>query len=225
MNIAIVDDKEYLRQSLLEKLQSVEDGFRILFEACDGTDFIDKIKAAPVKPDVVLMDIEMPEMNGIQAIQVASPLSPGVKFLVLTVFDDEEKIFTAIKSGAHGYLLKDETAQNIADAIHQVYEDEGAPMSPAVARKAWKWLTSLSQKPVDNPIPIAENDAPTDCILSKREKEILTCSMMGKEYEQIAQELFLSKHTIRQHMKNIYKKLHVSNKVEALQVSLKNQWI
>lgn len=225
MNIAIVDDKEYLRQSLLEKLHSVEDGFRILFEACDGTDFIDKIKAAPVKPDVVLMDIEMPEMNGIQAIQVASPLSPGVKFLVLTVFDDEEKIFTAIKSGAHGYLLKDETAQNIADAIHQVYEDEGAPMSPAVARKAWKWLTSLPQKPVDNPIPIAENDAPTDCILSKREKEILTCSMMGKEYEQIAQELFLSKHTIRQHMKNIYKKLHVSNKVEALQVSLKNQWI
>lgn len=223
MNIAIVDDKEYLRRSLKEKLATAEAGFTIVFESSDGADFLKEMKKKVIQPDVVLMDIEMREMNGIETIQVAAPLYPAVKFLVLTVFDDEEKIFNAIKAGAHGYLLKDEAGQNIADAIHQVYEDEGAPMSPAVARKAWKWLTAVPARPAvadNNEEPISSNE-----ILSNREKEILACSMQGKEYEQIAKELFLSKHTIRQHMKNIYKKLHVSNKVEALQIGLKNKWI
>lgn len=222
MTIAIVDDKEYLRRSLKEKLKTVEAGYTFLFEAANGADFLDKIKSAAVKPDVVLMDIEMPEMNGIDAIQIASSLYPSVRFLMLTVFDDDDKIFNAIKAGAHGYLLKDETGQNIADAIHQVAEDEGAPMSPAVARKAWKWLTSV---PVQPALSGNEGVNESNEILSPREKEILKCSMMGKEYEQIAKELFLSKHTIRQHMKNIYRKLHVGNKVEALQISLKNKWI
>ena len=94
-------------------------------------------------------------------------------------------------------------------------------MSPGIARKAWKWLTSLSAQPA------AESKKATRTIepLSEREKQILKCSMEGKEYAQIAEQLFLSKHTVRQHMKNIYAKLHVSSKVEALQISLKNKWI
>lgn len=222
MKICIVDDKDYLRRSLKDKLHSVEAGFEILFEAANGVDFIEKMKASRLLPDVVLMDIEMPEMNGIEAIQITSSLYPSVKFLMLTVVDDDDKIFSAIKSGAHGYLLKEESAQNIADAVHQVFEDEGAPMSPAVARKAWKWLTSMQSAPAQK---VTENPSSEDGLLSNREKEILKCCMLGKEYEQIAQELYLSKHTIRQHMKNIYKKLHVNNKVEALQVGLKNKWI
>ncbi len=223
MLIAVVDDKTYLRRSLRDKLATVESDIHVLFEAADGTEFLQKMKAAKEKPDVVLMDIEMNELNGIETVQVAAPLYPTVKFLMLTVFDDDERIFHAIKAGAHGYLLKEETAQTIVEAIFQVHQDEGAPMSPGIARKAWKWLTSLPATPVKEGGDQLGEANPG--ILSEREKEILRCNMEGKEYAQIAEELFLSRHTVRQHMKNIYKKLHVSSKVEALQISLKNKWI
>lgn len=221
MLIAIVDDKPYLRQSLKEKLASIENEVSVIMEASDGLSFLKKMKAATQKPDVVLMDIEMNELNGIETVQRAAPLYPAVKFIMLTVFDDDERIFNAIKSGAHGYLLKEESAQRIIDAIYQVYQDEGAPMSPGIARKAWKWLTSFTAPPIADKA-ITQNEFEP---LSEREKEILKCNMEGKEYAQIAEQLFLSKHTVRQHMKNIYRKLHVSSKVEALQVSLKNKWI
>ncbi len=222
MTIAIVDDKQYLRNSLKEKLASVENDITIVLEANDGTDFLKQMKAVSKKPDVVLMDIEMNEMNGIETVKLAAPLYTDVKFIMLTVIDDEEKIFNAIKAGAHGYLLKEETAQNIIESIYQVYEDEGAPMSPGIARKAWRWLTSLKEQPANTVDKVSE---PANETLSEREKEILKCNMEGKEYAQIAEQLFLSKHTVRQHMKNIYRKLHVSSKVEALQISLKNKWI
>ncbi|MBL7694878.1 MAG: response regulator transcription factor [Ferruginibacter sp.] len=221
MLIGIVDDKSYLRHSLKEKLASVENDMQVVLEAGDGSEFLKLMKTASPQPDVVLMDIEMQELNGIETILRAAPLYPSVKYIMLTVFDDDERIFNAIKAGAHGYLLKEETAQNIIDSVYQVYQDEGAPMSPGIARKAWKWLTSLSAQPA------AELKKATRTIepLSEREKQILKCSMEGKEYAQIAEQLFLSKHTVRQHMKNIYAKLHVSSKVEALQISLKNKWI
>lgn len=221
MLIGIVDDKPYLRNSLKEKLASIENDITVVLEASDGSEFIQLMKKASPKPDVVLMDIEMNELNGIETVQRAAPLYPSVKFIMLTVFDDDERIFNAIKAGAHGYLLKEETAQNIIDAVYQVYEDAGAPMSPGIARKAWKWLTSLSNAPAAEKAGVKNELEP----LSEREKEILKCSMEGKEYAQIADQLFLSKHTVRQHMKNIYAKLHVSSKVEALQISLKNKWI
>jgi DNA-binding NarL/FixJ family response regulator len=221
MLIAIVDDKPYLRSSLKEKLASIENEITVIMEAGDGTEFLKQMKTASEKPDVVLMDIEMHELNGIETVQRAAPMFPSVKFIMLTVFDDDERIFNAIKAGAHGYLLKEATAQNIIDAIYQVYQDEGAPMSPGIARKAWKWLTSFTAPPAaDKAITQSEFEP-----LSEREKEILKCNMEGKEYAQIAEALFLSKHTVRQHMKNIYRKLHVSSKVEALQISLKNKWI
>ena len=221
MLIGIVDDKPYLRNSLKEKLASIENDITVVLEASDGSEFIQLMKKASPKPDVVLMDIEMNELNGIETVQRAAPLYPSVKFIMLTVFDDDERIFNAIKAGAHGYLLKEETAQNIIDAVYQVYEDAGAPMSPGIARKAWKWLTSLSNAPAAEKAGVKNELEP----LSEREKEILKCSMEGKEYAQIADQLFLGKHTVRQHMKNIYAKLHVSSKIEALQISLKNKWI
>jgi RNA polymerase sigma factor (sigma-70 family) len=222
MLIAIVDDKPYLRNSLKEKLASIENEVTVIMEAGDGTDFIKLMKTASPQPHVVMMDIEMHELNGIETIQRAAPLYPAVKFIMLTVFDDDERIFNAIKAGAHGYLLKEATAQQIIDAIYQVYEDDGAPMSPGIARKAWKWLSALSLQPeMETTAALKKELEP----LSEREKEILKCSMEGKEYAQIAELLFLSKHTVRQHMKNIYSKLHVSSKIEALQISLKNKWI
>lgn len=222
MRIAIVDDKAYLRQSLRDKLITPAGDITVVFEAADGTDFLQRMKTAREKPDVVLMDIEMREMGGIETVRVAASLYPAIKFLMLTVFDDDDKIFNAIKAGAHGYLLKEETAEIIRSAITEVYQEEGAPMSPGIARKAWKWLTSLSGRPLQES-GLAE--ASGESLLSEREKEILRCCMEGKEYVQIAEILYLSRHTVRQHMKNIYKKLHVSSKVEALQISLKNKWI
>ena len=221
MLIGIVDDKSYLRHSLKEKLASVENDMQVVLEAGDGSEFLKLMKTASPQPEVVLMDIEMQELNGIETILRAAPLYPSVKYIMLTVFDDDERIFNAIKAGAHGYLLKEETAQNIIDSVYQVYQDEGAPMSPGIARKAWKWLTSLSAQPAAELKKASRTIEP----LSEREKQILKCSMEGKEYAQIAEQLFLSKHTVRQHMKNIYAKLHVSSKVEALQISLKNKWI
>lgn len=221
MLIGIVDDKPYLRNSLKEKLASVENDITVIMEAGDGAEFVKLMKTAAPKPDVVLMDIEMNELNGIETIQRTAPLYPTVKYIMLTVFDDDEKVFEAIKAGAHGYLLKEEAAQNIIDAIYQVHENAGAPMSPGIARKAWKWLTALSAAPAAEKANAGNGLEP----LTEREKEILKCSMEGKEYVQIAEQLFLSKHTVRQHMKNIYAKLHVSSKVEALQISLKNKWI
>ncbi len=147
MLMAIVDDKQYLRTSFKEKLSSIENDIKIIMEAADGSEFLQLMKTASPHPDVVLMDIEMNELNGIETIQRAAPLYPSVKFIMLTVFDDDERIFNAIKAGAHGYLLKEETAQNIIDAVYQVYQDEGAPMSPGIARKAWKWLTTLAAQP------------------------------------------------------------------------------
>lgn len=222
MLIGIVDDKPYLRKSLKEKLASIEHGIEIILEAGDGKEFIEKMKLMMPRPDVVLMDIEMPELNGIETIQRAAGLYTDVKFIMLTVFDDDERIFNAIKSGAHGYLLKEASAQQIIDSIYQVYEDAGAPMSPAIARKAWKWLNGLPLQPGAEKIAGKKTELEP---LSEREKEILKCSMEGKEYAQIAELLFLSKHTVRQHMKNIYSKLHVNSKIEALQISLKNKWI
>lgn len=221
MLIGIVDDKPYLRASLKEKLTAVPDAPTVVLEAGDGVEFLALMKSVPVKPEVVLMDIEMDNLNGIEAIQRAAPLYPAVKFIMLTVFDDDDRIFNAIKAGAHGYLLKEATARNIMDAVQQVHEDAGAPMSPSIARKAWKWLTSLQVAPPETKTDSNQSTEP----LSEREKEILKCSMAGLEYTQIAEQLFLSKHTVRQHMKNIYRKLHVSSKVEALQISLKNRWI
>ena len=177
MLIAIVDDKPYLRNSLKEKLASIENEVTVIMEAGDGTDFIKLMKTASPQPDVVLMDIEMNELNGIETIQRVAPLYPAVKFIMLTVFDDDERIFNAIKAGAHGYLLKEATAQQIIDAIYQVYEDDGAPMSPGIARKAWKWLNALSLQPeMEKTAGLQKELEP----LSEREKEILKCSMEGK---------------------------------------------
>ena len=130
------------------------------------------------------------------------------------------KIFLAQQNYHIGNF--ESNTQNIIDAIYQVHQDEGAPMSPGIARKAWKWLTAITTQPVTEKKSLATSIVEP---LSEREKEILKFSMAGKEYAQIAEQLFLSKHTVRQHMKNIYSKLHVSSKIEALQISLKNKWI
>jgi DNA-binding NarL/FixJ family response regulator len=163
------------------------------------------------------MDIEMPVMNGIDAIRIASALHPTMKFIVLTVFDDDDKIFEAIKSGASGYLLKDESQDVLQQAISDMLEMTGSPMSPSIARKALK-LLSMAQIPTR----AATKSPATLPLLTPREKEILSLQVEGLDYKEIGERLYISHNTVRTHICNIYEKLHVTSKAQAIQVALKH---
>lgn len=222
MKIAIVDDIPNIRFSMREKLQGQE-GMEVLFTAKHGHDFLDQLKSSGSHPDVVLMDIDMPVMDGIDTIAHAGAIYPHIKFLVLTVFDDDEKIFNAIKAGANGYLLKDDKLTNIVQALQLVVDYGGAPMSPLIAAKALKLLSGATL-PMHTHMP-QEASASDTFELSKREIEILTLLAASMDSTQIAEQLFLSVHTVRKHISNIYSKLHVCSRVQAVKAAIKHKWI
>ena len=221
IRIGIVDDKQVNRITVKEKLLKYPE-VELVLEAKNGEDFLEQLKAAPPdkKPQLILMDLEMPVMDGIQTIALASPANPEIKFIVLTVFEDNEKIFEAIKAGAHGYLLKDEKAVNIIEAINQVVEYDGMPMSPVIARKAMEMLkqTGSLSSGENNTKPVGE-------ILSEREMDILKELATGKSYKAIGEKLFISPFTVRKHVSNIYNKLHVDSRVQVINVAQKNKWV
>jgi len=221
IRIGIVDDKQVNRITVKEKLLKYPE-VELVLEAKNGEDFLEQLKAAPPdkKPQLILMDLEMPVMDGIQTIALASPANPEIKFIVLTVFEDNEKIFEAIKAGAHGYLLKDEKALNIIEAINQVLEYDGMPMSPVIARRAMEMLKQTGS------LPAGENNKTAgDEILSEREMDILKELATGKSYKAIGEKLFISHFTVRKHVSNIYNKLHVDTRVQVINVAQKNKWV
>ena len=220
IKIAIVDDRPQNRNSIKEQLVFSGD-VSILFLAQNGLDFLEQMAALKVadRPQVVLMDIEMPVLDGIAAVNRASVLYTDTKYLMLTVFDDYDKIFDAIKAGASGYLLKDEKTAKILEALHQVVEDGGAPMSPSIARKALNLLAN------DVPLPSKPNgDSDELKVLSAREAEILKYLVDGLDYKDVAEKIFLSPHTIRKHIANIYTKLHVTNRSQVVRLAVKKKW-
>ena len=221
IRIAIVDDKSQNRISLAEKI-NYSDEITVVLTATDGNDFLEQMKHLDIsmRPLVVLMDIEMQGMNGIEAVRMGKQLYPDVNFLMLTVFDDDDKIFEAIKAGATGYLLKDEKVSAIIECIQQLMELGGAPMSPHIARKALSLLMKA-------PMPQKEDppDKATEHILSPREMEVLKLMVDGYDYRSVAEKLFLSTHTVRKHIANIYTKLHVTSKAHAIKIANKNKWI
>lgn len=207
IKIAIAEDNDFLAKSLIEKLSLFPDRFSMKFRAKNGSEMVDYITASDL-PDVILMDIEMPVMNGISAAAQISERFPEIKIIMLTVFDDEDKIFKAIKSGASGYLLKDESIEKIVESIDMVLNG-GAPMSATIASKTLKLLKQSSD--------IIQEDSKEDFKLSKREVEVLELLKKGFDYNQIAEKLFISPFTVRKHIENIYKKLQVNNKMQAVQ--------
>jgi DNA-binding NarL/FixJ family response regulator len=216
--IAIVDDKQPNRVSLNERISAAHE-YEVVFMAVNGQDFLDRMKAcrAEQMPQLVLMDIDMPIMDGIEAIKQAKKVYPDLKFLMVTVFDDDDKIFEAIKAGASGYLLKDEPSTVIAHSIKEVLEFGGAPMSPRIARKALNLLMNASIKQ-----PQAQDE--DDNVLSKREMDILKLMVDGCDYKVVADKLFISPHTVRKHIANIYEKLQVCSKVDAVKIAIKKGW-
>ena len=170
-------------------------------------------------PQVIFMDIEMPELNGIETIKIAKALYPQIHFIVLTVFDDDEKIFEAIKVGASGYLLKHEPAAVINDAITNILEFGGAPMSPAIARKAMNLLSRVPQATIEDELTAMPE------MITDREQEILQHMINGWDAKRIAVELSLSVLTVRKHIANIYTKLHVTSKAQVISLAHKNNWV
>ena len=163
------------------------------------------------------MDVEMPVLNGIQTVSVAAGRYPATRFIMLTVFDDDDKIFEAIKAGACGYLLKDDSIQSIYQGIKEAVEIGGAPMSPGIARKV---LALLSKATVEEK---KTDEHPTE--ISEREMEILKLQVNGLEYKAIAEQLFISPNTVRKHIDNIYQKLHINSKAQAIRLAMKKRWV
>ncbi len=213
IRIGIVDDKLSNRTVLKEKLVKNQ-FFSIVLEAVDGEDFLDKMKALQngSRPDIVLMDLEMPQVNGTTAIATASSLYPQVKFVVLTIFDDDDKIFKAIKAGACGYLLKEESGSVINEMLMNLWESGAGPISPSIAYK----ILQMVQNPVKEVIRQQEENM---FQLSEREKEILHWLSQGLEYKEIGNQLCISPNTVKKHCISIYQKLHVNSKAQALRIA------
>ncbi len=204
ISVCIVDDNRDLRNAL-EEIIGMSEGF-----TCVGTIGTpqEAISQIPIlNPDVVLMDINLgSEETGIDCVRVLKPKVPATNFMMCTVYEENEKIFQALTAGASGYILKKTAPARMLEAIRELYNG-GAPMSSQIARKV---VAAFQSKPV----PMG--DADNLNALSHREKEILEQLSKGLMYKEIAAELFISPETVRKHVYHIYEKLHVTNRVEAV---------
>ena len=214
ISIAIVDDNSFLIQATQEKLSFFDD-LQLKFIASDGKELISKLKKDS-KVDLLLLDIEMPEMDGIEATQIIKLNYPQIKIIMFTTFDNDENIFKAIKAGADGYLLKEINPTKLHNSIIETMNG-GASMTPSIAMKTLR----LFRNPIDFDVEVKKEEVN----LSSREIEVLEQLSSGLKYEAIAYNLDLSYGTIRKHVENIYKKLQVHNRIEAIQKAKNNNWI
>lgn len=206
ITVCIVDDVSELRQAL-EEIVSSADGYKCLGTMSNAAEAISKIPI--LNPDVVLMDINLGESeSGIDCVRQLKPLVSATNFMMCTVYEDDEKIFEALSAGASGYILKKTEPHKLLDAIRELHEG-GAPMSSQIARKVVFAFRNKTVSPA-NPAG-ADLDQ-----LSYREKQILEELSRGLMYKEIANVLFISPETVRKHVYHVYEKLHVTNRVEAV---------
>jgi DNA-binding NarL/FixJ family response regulator len=216
--VALAEDNAVNRATFLQKIGMLHD-LDVVFVAVNGHDCLEQLKGLPQfkVPQVIFMDLEMPGLNGIETIRLAGAVYPQIHFIVLTVFDEEEKIFEAIKAGASGYLLKHEPPEVLQEAITNVMEHGGAPMSPAIARKALQLMRRSSVPEIQLKQGVPEGITP-------REEEILEQMVNGWDAKRIATVLDISITTVRKHIANIYQKLHVQSKAEVISMAHHNRW-
>ena len=205
LKIALAEDNSFLAKAIIEKLSFFDD-LNFKYRASNGAALIGKLEENH-NIDVILMDIQMPEMDGIKATEIVKRKHPQIKVIMLTVHDDDEYIFNSIKAGANGYLLKEIDPENLHKCILEVMNG-GAPMSPSIALKTLNLLRNPSQFKNKNDQEKVE--------LTKRETEILEQLSKGLNYNVISENLFIPSGTVRKHIENIYKKLQVHNKMEAV---------
>ncbi len=211
VRIAIFDDNKNIRESIAMLLKT-EKEFQVVGSFHHVLDCIDDVRAS--KPDVVLMDIEMPGMNGIEAVKLIKKELPEVLILMQTVFEDDDRVFDSICAGASGYILKNALNTRLIDFIKEL-QFGGSPMSPSIARKV---LTRMQQIPEH-----VRPEAAPDYHLTPREKEVLACVVNGLSYKMVADQLFISYETVRTHVKHIYEKLHVASLTEVVSKAMKER--
>ncbi len=205
IRIVIADDHTIVRRGIRAVLRNLPD-IEVVGEATTGWEAIAEVQR--LQPDVVLMDLVMPELDGIEAIRRIKAQQPDICILVLTSFAGEDKVFPAIKAGALGYHLKDSSPEDLAQAIRQVHRGESS-LHPVIARKVLEELTRPSERP------------PTPDPLSPREAEVLRLVAQGRDNTEIAEQLVISETTVRTHVSNILSKLHLASRTQAALYALR----
>lgn len=205
IRVFLADDHAVVRAGI-QALISTEPGMEIVGTAADGAEAVSKVAA--LRPDVILLDLQMPRKDGIVAISEIKERDPGARILVLTSFSDDEKVFSAIKAGAQGYQLKDATPTELLQAIRNVHEGKSS-LDPEIALKVIHELNRPSELPL------------TEEPLTEREVEILQLVARGLSNHQIAEELVISERTARTHISNILAKLHLANRTQAALYALR----
>ncbi len=205
IRVFIADDHTIVRKGIRAVLEIVPD-IDMVGEAENGRDAVYRV--AELEPDVILMDLVMPEMDGIEAIERIRERQPEARILVLTTFAGEDKILPAIKAGALGYLLKDSRPEDLVRAIRQVYRGESS-LHPVIARKVLEELSRPSDRP------------PTPDPLTQREVEVLRLVAQGLENSEIAEKLVITEATVRTHVSNILGKLHLASRTQAALYALR----
>lgn len=213
IDVLVVEDNQFAQLALLDKLSAFTD-IAIKHTALNGQLAIDFLAKQQVH--LVLMDIEMPVMNGIEATAIIKQKYPNIKVVMITVYDDDDYIFNAIKAGADSYILKETKADKIYETIIDTLNG-GAVMSPSIAVKTLQLLKN-------GPVSKVEN-LPTPIELSTREAEILELLAKGMTNKYIAEQLFISPFTVKRHIENIYQKLQAHNRIELLEKARKNRLI
>jgi DNA-binding NarL/FixJ family response regulator len=209
IRVAIFDDNAKRREALTLLLQSSE-GIEYAGAYNDCRKVVHHLLNC--KPDVVLMDIDMPHVNGIEGLILLRPQFPHIKVLMQTVFEDDEKVFAAICAGANGYILKQATAAKLLEGITEVTRG-GAPMTPLIAKKVLEFFASKNAP------------APNTFHLTKREKEVLKYLVRGFSYKMIATECFISYATVNSHISKIYEKLQVNSSAAAVALAIRERLV
>jgi DNA-binding NarL/FixJ family response regulator len=205
IRVLIVDDHALFRRGLMLVLES-EDGIEVVGEADDGEDAI--TKSEQLAPDVVLMDVRMPRISGIEATRRLSEMLPTTKIIMLTVSDEEEDLYEAIKAGATGYLLKEISIEEVADAVRAVTQGQTL-ISPSMASKLIAEFTNLAKRATDRQqVPVPR--------LTERELDVLRLVAQGITNREIAEQLFIAENTVKNHVRNILEKLHLHSRMEAV---------
>lgn len=206
IKILLVDDQQLVRQGIQLLLETEED-LQVIGQANNGKEALEKIDK--LKPDVVLMDIRMPEMNGVEATQQISQKYPGIGVVILTTFDDDEYVFEGLKAGARGYLLKDISSEEMATAVRTVAAG-GALIQPSITRKVLSEFSRLATTPK----AASTTDLPEP--LTEREMDVLKSIAEGHSNKEIAEQLFITEGTVKNHVSNLIAKLNVRDRTQAI---------
>jgi DNA-binding NarL/FixJ family response regulator len=208
IKVVIFEDNDQLREMLFQMI-NISDGLSCTGAYANAMDLDYKMRRS--QPDVVLMDIDMPGMSGVEAVKIIKEKYPQVQIIMQTIFEDNDKVFDSICAGANGYLLKSSLTDYLIPAIKEL-NNGGAPMTPSIAKKV------LNRFQEQN--PYIQKD---EFKLSGREKQVLTCLMKGMSYKMIADACNISIDTVKFHIKKIYEKLHVNSKSEAVIKAMRNK--